>query len=406
MLDSNATTPCARHIPVMVVARDASLDGVRLPAGYSVAGIVRNLEAAAALMPSVSAEVVLVEDGLRQQAGFTDMLNLLRAVFPSLRIEYFARAGDVRIVDAPAPPPPDPGDRASAVPERGASVLEGRMVEGIRGALVLVWAPKGGVGRTFLCCNLSAASVRRGIHPVCVVDLDMGSGDVAVHLDLGDGPTILDALPYTADGSPAILERSVARHRKSGVNVVAAPGRPELSELVKPEDVRLVVEALRQRHSAVFIDTPADSMAEPVYDYLEQAWRIVLVVTQDVACLRRTKAVLELAEKLRLPLLDRIVVVVNRFSEASPVDSSRIESFLGVKVGAVIPEDRRTVEESVYRGVPAVLLAPNENVARAIEDVASRLFGLPAAPSRRLGTVRNAIWGVFARGRLTGGKPA
>ena len=71
------------------------------------------------------------------------------------------------------------------------------------GRLVTVFSAKGGCGKTTLATNLAAALADRGRREVCLVDLDLAFGDVAIALQLFPAHTIADAVPL-ADSLDAL----------------------------------------------------------------------------------------------------------------------------------------------------------------------------------------------------------
>ena len=66
---------------------------------------------------------------------------------------------------------------------------------GPRGRIITVFSAKGGCGKTTLATNLAAALADRGRREVCLVDLDLAFGDVAIALQLFPAHTIADAVP-------------------------------------------------------------------------------------------------------------------------------------------------------------------------------------------------------------------
>jgi pilus assembly protein CpaE len=67
------------------------------------------------------------------------------------------------------------------------------------GRLVTVFSAKGGCGKTTLSTNLAVALTEGGRNRVCLVDLDLSFGDVAIALQLFPAHTIVDAYsPHTA----------------------------------------------------------------------------------------------------------------------------------------------------------------------------------------------------------------
>ena len=63
------------------------------------------------------------------------------------------------------------------------------------GQIVTVFAAKGGCGKTTLATNLGVALARDTGHRVCIVDLDLAFGDVAISMQLDPARTVVDALP-------------------------------------------------------------------------------------------------------------------------------------------------------------------------------------------------------------------
>src|SRR5688500_20272422 len=68
-----------------------------------------------------------------------------------------------------------------------------------RGVLVTVCSAKGGCGKTTVATNLAAALADGGRHQVCLVDLDLAFGDVAIALQLFPAHTIADAVPLAGN---------------------------------------------------------------------------------------------------------------------------------------------------------------------------------------------------------------
>ena len=65
---------------------------------------------------------------------------------------------------------------------------------GHEGHVVTVFSAKGGCGKTTLATNLAAALAAGGRREVCLVDLDLAFGDVAIALQLFPAHTIADAV--------------------------------------------------------------------------------------------------------------------------------------------------------------------------------------------------------------------
>ncbi len=388
-----------RAVPVqpraLVVARESNLTGIVAPPGYAVLGSVGTAEAAASIIPVLKPDVILVDKDTAGLPGFTEMINLVRAAFPSIRVEPVDRRRE------------GPGDMAT-VPshnQQGALSPAVGFQPGARGVIAL-WSPKGGVGRTFLVCNLAACVSTRGRHGVVLIDLDLKWGDAGVHLGVNDGTTILDALPYLDDAVPGSIRRFTVNDKRSGVSALLAPGRPELSDLVSPGQVKRAVTLAKADFEFVFVDSPADAGPDFLMETLEDSSTIIAVTTQDVAGLRRVKMGIDLAKKARGGTGHRFIIVVNQAFDSSPATVSHVESFLEARVSGVVPWDRPAVESSIYEGVPLVVSNPGHRVSRAIAGIAASLCpGIVIEPANNGNRFMSSIRSIVER-RVRAGRRA
>lgn len=253
------------------------------------------------------------------------------------------------------------------------------------GGVVAVVGPKGGVGRTWLSCELGAAMAAAG-ERVALVDADWVGGDAAVHLDLTGGPTILDLQPLV-DGPPEDWEEQWMVHPRTGLRFLAAPPRPELASLVEPGVLAPVLARARRHFHLVLVDCPADDrpMSGQVADMSDarggrwwDADRLLLVTTPAPTSLRQARAWLE---RWHLPAggwrdgrAPQVDIVVNRWEPAGP-ERRALEDYLGHPVRAWLPEDAGAVESAIAAGVPLVLTDPSHPLAVAVRELAGRLLG-------------------------------
>ena len=93
------------------------------------------------------------------------------------------------------------------------------------GKLVTVFSPKGGVGKTTIAANLAVALTNRDLH-VCLVDLDLGFGDIAITLQLFPARTIADAVALEDGLDFTVLEPLLTPHRR-GFTTLVAPVQPD-----------------------------------------------------------------------------------------------------------------------------------------------------------------------------------
>ena len=160
-----------------------------------------------------------------------------------------------------------------------------------------VFSPKGGVGKTTMAVNLSVALARTGAL-VCVVDLDLAFGDVAITMQLIPEHTISEAAESEHDLDFSLLQKLLTRH-ESGLTILAAPTHPEGRDLITANLARRVIQTLRRNFDFVVIDTPP-GFDDQVLGALDETDECIIVATLDVPTIKNTKVALETLDLLHL----------------------------------------------------------------------------------------------------------
>ncbi len=247
---------------------------------------------------------------------------------------------------------------------------------------VVLFSPKGGVGRTTLAVNLAVrARAGLGLETV-IVDLDIGGGDVALHLDLTEEPTVVDLAAYGEDVTADLLREFAATYRPSGLSVLPAPGRPELVELAPWERLAPVVRSCQRIYDLVVVDTPGDPASEMSYRVLEEATYVLAPVTLDVSAARRLKTALNMMSELSADLPDKVRLVVNRQAEGSPITCRDVEEFIGLEAVVRFPDCSRAAVEAVGSGKPLVLGGGDDSMQQAVDDILENIFSLRVPEDR------------------------
>lgn len=243
--------------------------------------------------------------------------------------------------------------------------------------VVTVCSPKGGVGKTFVAVNVAAALASRG-QEVVLLDWDLPSADVSIHLNLQAGPGVLDLINSGREMTVEVLREHLVRHPASGLHVLKGPSRPEMAEFIGQEHLRALLASARAGFPVVVIDTAPSPCDEALCQALEGATCILLVVVQDPACLYQARVFLDLVPRLGIHR-GTVGLVVNRYREGAP-DVRDIQSFLGMAPAALLPDDPGA-HRSVMQGTPYVLRHTGP-LATALFDLAQHILPMPGGAVR------------------------
>ncbi|MPY80344.1 MAG: AAA family ATPase [Actinophytocola sp.] len=251
-----------------------------------------------------------------------------------------------------------------------------QLTAGTTGRIVALAGGKGGTGTTTLAVHLAlaATSARRS---VCLVDMDLQTGDVPTYLDITHRRSIVDLTEAADDITATALADTLFAHR-AGPHVLLAPREGERAEDVSSTATRQLLGSLRSRYDLVIVDcgaylTEAAAMAAEMADF------VVITVTPDLPALRGARRLVEMWERLQVRKRDDLAVVVNRHHRQNEIQPDFVRKVLGFRVlTATVPSVYRGLEAASNTGTPTEVDNPafRKAIARLLRE-AGALQGQP-----------------------------
>lgn len=287
-----------------------------------------------------------------------ELVNCIRRVYKSALPTY------QKIEEARRPVATTPSE--IAVVERSASSQ--------RVPLYLMYSPRGGTGVSTLSINLAAA-LDQIQHGVALIDTDLQFGDLPVHLNMRPTKSLADLTTSSRPDAETLPDLLLAH--SSGINLLFAPPKPEAAELITGSMLVQVARRLRDRASAVLIDTGC-YLTDQNLALIDIVSLVVLVITPDLAAIKSARVFCDMAPHLGLPS-ERIVLVINRANMAGAIPAAQVEKALGVKRVFHIPDDPKLRYSSV-KGATIYQLDGNAPSAAAISALAQGLWDIINAP--------------------------
>ncbi|MFI5054217.1 MAG: CpaE family protein, partial [Acidimicrobiia bacterium] len=262
--------------------------------------------------------------------------------------------------------------RFQRTPDKSVSAAPGTIIAQNR-RMIAAFSPKGGVGTTTVAVNVATATALRGSHSTLLVDLALQWGQASTHLNIDPKLTIADLVrDGNASADPDLL-RSHATAHASGLWVLAAPGSPDLAELMTPVQVARVLRTALDAYDRVVVDA-GSVLDERVTAALELADRVVLTVSPEISAL---KAVLALQAYLQLTgsVGPKTAYVLNQVFARELVKLPEVEALLGARVTAELPYDAFVYLQAANEGIPVVQNAPRSAPSERLMALAANLFG-------------------------------
>jgi pilus assembly protein CpaE len=236
--------------------------------------------------------------------------------------------------------------------------------------VISVFAPKGGVGKTTIAFNLAVSLSQLGV-ATALIDGSLQYGDLRALLKVpSDVPSILDLPTDRVQESDL---RDVMWRDPAGIDILLAPPRVEMAEMVSARDVEKTVSLLRRLYETIVIDTPA-SLSEITLALLDASDVVLLIVTYDSTTIHNTIAVADVFSSIGYAP-DKMQYLVNRSDSSGGIGHDELARALGRRPDFEVVSDGHLVVQANNEGMPFVVSSPDAAVSRDIRRVALTLLG-------------------------------
>ena len=244
--------------------------------------------------------------------------------------------------------------------------------------LVVVFAPKGGVGKSTIAFNLGVAASGLGLR-TALVDGSIQFGDLRGLLRAPrDARSMLD-LPTDRISESDLAD--VLWPGPADVDILLAPPRIEMAEMVLIRDVQKTLSLMRRLYDLVIVDTGV-GLDELTLALLDQADTILEIVTYDATTIRNTAAMAETFQKIGYPP-SKVKYLVNRADASAGIDPNDLRVALGREPEFKIRSEGQVVGPASNQGLPFVTTEPGAGVSRDVVEIAKAMFGASLAGASR-----------------------
>jgi pilus assembly protein CpaE len=245
------------------------------------------------------------------------------------------------------------------------------------GKVLVFSSTKPGSGATTLATQTAFALSRKASNRALLVDLDLMGGAIGFQLDLDFTYTVLDLLQHSDRLDSAVWAKACTA--SGALDILPAPETP-YSHSVEPAKLHDLLQFARYMYDWIILDVPAIFHRLSLLT-VSEADRAFLVSTPELASLHLARKAVRLLNQLGFDA-GRYQVLINRVDRRNEFNGSDIGKLLDCKIDGSLPNDFFALQRASTGAQP---LAGDSELGKAIEGLATKLFGGPREEKKKAG---------------------
>ncbi len=238
------------------------------------------------------------------------------------------------------------------------------------GEAIVITSGKGGVGKTTTSANIGTALALSG-KKVCLVDTDIGLRNLDVVMGLEN--RIIYDLVDVIEGR-CKLKQALIKDKRFDCLYLLPAAQTKDKTAVEPEQVKVIIDELKQDYDYVLIDCPA-GIEQGFKNAIAGADKAIVVTTPEVPAVRDADRIIGLLEQQDI---ESPKLIVNRIrghmmKNGEMLDVDEIASILAIDLLGIVVDDEEVIKHS-NKGEP-IALHTTSKASIAYRNIARRILG-------------------------------
>lgn len=220
----------------------------------------------------------------------------------------------------------------------------------VHGVVVTFFGAKGGVGTTTLAVHLAMYLVICHKKKTLLIDNHPQLGHACIYLGIDGSRYHFQELVRNLNRLDSDLLRGYIATHESGLEVLASPDVCSGMKTLDPDSIAQTLDFLRGEYDYVIVDGPS-SLDETNLAVIDASSEVYLVATPEIAAIRDLSRYVDSLSQGDHDV-DKIKVVINRFSSQHALTIEQIEKAIRLPVAIKLPNGYAEVTRSAILGEP------------------------------------------------------
>ncbi|MFD1358361.1 septum site-determining protein MinD [Fictibacillus halophilus] len=238
------------------------------------------------------------------------------------------------------------------------------------GEAIVITSGKGGVGKTTTSANIGTALALSG-KKVCLVDTDIGLRNLDVLMGL-ENRIIYDLVDVAEERCK--LNQALIKDKRFECLYLLPAAQTKDKSSIQPEQVKKIVQELKQDYDYVIIDCPA-GIEQGFKNAVAGADKSIVVTNPEISSVRDADRIIGLLEQEEV---EAPKLIVNRLrnhlaKSGDMLDVDEIVSVLSIELLGVVIDDENVIK-AANKGEP-VAMQPDSKASIAYRNIARRILG-------------------------------
>lgn len=241
-----------------------------------------------------------------------------------------------------------------------------------KGSVFSFISSKGGLGSTVIAVNTAVALATKKHGASALFDMSFQSGDSSVLLDVVPEASMADICRNFHRLDASFLKAAMVRH-DSGLELLAAPFRPERCEEIEANHVAKILDLMKKLYDTVIVDCTSMFINDCAFESFKASERTVIITDLSVPAIRNAARLAKLIYELGIDQ-DKVEFVINRFVKGSTLSIEEAEKSLQKRIYWLFPNDFHDIVTSINKGIPLVQLLPHAPFSENVTQFSDRLL--------------------------------